>query len=131
MSEQPSTRDFEDDVRRAMRSYAEEGARAFDAGRISTQARAAGAGARWWPGRTRPLELPVLRFALLVVLLGAAIAALAIVGSRSVTPPAPVPGLLAMAVGDQIAVTATDRYDSRESMYAVVHSVPLYRAISP
>ena len=104
MSERQTTRDFEDDIRRAIRSYADEGAGAFDPGRISAQARAAGAGVRWWPGRTRPVELPVLRFALLVVLLGAAVAALAVVGSRLVTPPAPVPGLLAVAVIDQILV---------------------------
>ena len=99
-----TTRDFEDDVRRAIRSYAEEGARAFDPGRISAQARAAGPGARRWPGRTRLIELPVLRFALLLVLLGVAVAALAVVGSRLVTPPPPLPGLLAVAAMDQILV---------------------------
>ena len=106
MSERQTTPDFEDEVRLAMRSYAEEGARAFDPGRISAQARSGGAGAlRLWPGRTSPLvELTGLRFALLLVLLGAALAALAVVGSRLVTPPAPVPGLLAMAVMDQIIV---------------------------
>ena len=52
MSERRTTRDFEDDVRRAMRSYAEEGARAFDPGHISAQARSAGAGVRG--GRVAP-----------------------------------------------------------------------------
>jgi dipeptidyl aminopeptidase/acylaminoacyl peptidase len=105
VSEQQTTRDFEDDVQRAIRSYAEEGARAFDPGRISAQARGAGAGVRWVPGRTSPLVgLPGLRFALLLVLLGVALAALALVGSRLVAPPAPVPGLLAVAVLDQLFV---------------------------
>jgi len=56
MSEPRTTRDFEDDVRRAMRSYAEEGARAFDPRRISAEARAGGAGVRWLPDRTSPLN---------------------------------------------------------------------------
>jgi dipeptidyl aminopeptidase/acylaminoacyl peptidase len=115
VSERPTPRDFEDDVRRAMRSYAEEGARAFDPGRISAQARSAGAGVRWLPGRTSPLVgLPGLRFALLLVLLGVSLAALAVVGSRLVTPPAPVPGLLAVAVMDQVLVVDPSSGTSEE-----------------
>jgi len=106
VSERRIVQDFEGRLQDALRSYSAEGVRAFDPALISDQARSADAGGRGWrsPGRALALVDPrVLRFALLVGLLGAALV-IALVGSRRADPPMPVPGLLAVGMTDQILV---------------------------
>jgi dipeptidyl aminopeptidase/acylaminoacyl peptidase len=107
VTEQQTSRDFEDRFARAVRSYAAEGDVDFDPRRISAHARtAATVPGWWWRGRraTPVLAFRVVRVGLMVALLVAAATALTVVGSRLLAPHLPVPGLLAWGSGDQILV---------------------------
>jgi dipeptidyl aminopeptidase/acylaminoacyl peptidase len=88
-----------------VQSYATGGVRAYDPARISALARSAGMDARWaFRDRSLPVIDPrVLRFALVVGLLGVALI-IAVVASRRADPQLPVPGLLAVSVSDRILV---------------------------
>ena len=103
MTEQQTSRDFEDRFVRAVRSYAAEGVVDFDPRRISAHARTADTvPGRWLRGRATPiLAFRVLRLALMVALLATAAAALAVVGSRLLAPNLLQPGLLALGSGDR------------------------------
>jgi Tol biopolymer transport system component len=105
VSERRTAQDFESRLGLAVQSYASGGVRAYDPARISAQARSAGAHARWTlASRLLPVVDPrVLRFALVVVLLGVALV-IAAVASRRADPPSPVPGLFAVSVSDRILV---------------------------
>src|SRR4029079_18006781 len=106
VTEQQTSRDFEDRLARAVRSYAADGVVDFDPLRISAHARTADTGPGWWRrGRAMPVfGSRALRLALMVALLAAAAAALAVVGSRLLAPHLPLPGLLAWGSLDQILV---------------------------
>ena len=105
MSDRPTRVDFEEALELAVRSYAAEGLRSFDPQAISAQAVVPGAGS-WWrgAGRPRPFAMPVLRLALLVILLAAAVAALAVAGAHLLTPTLPIPGDLAVGGRAQIVL---------------------------
>jgi dipeptidyl aminopeptidase/acylaminoacyl peptidase len=96
--------EFEEALELAMRSYAAEGLRSFDPNAISAQAVAPGARSRWRGERhPRPFAMTVLRFAVLVVLLAAAVGAL-VVGARYLSPAPPISGVLAVGGRDQIVL---------------------------
>lgn len=105
MSERRPAEEFESRLGLAVQSYAAGGVRAYDPARISAQARSAGVDARWgFLSRRLPVVDPrVLRFALVVGLLGVALI-VAAVASRRADPPLPVPGLLAVSLFDRIQV---------------------------
>jgi len=97
--------EFEEGFELAMRSYAAEGLRSFDPEAIFAKTVAAGARS-WWRGEShpRPFAMPVLRLALLVVLLAAAVGALAIAGARLLTPAPSFRGVLAVGGMGHIAL---------------------------
>ena len=97
--------EFEDELRRAMRSYAAEGLRSFDPDAIRAKAVAPGARS-WWRGAShpRPFAMSALRLAVVVVLLAAAVGALAVAGARLLTPTPPIPGALALGGTRQIVL---------------------------
>ena len=105
MTEQQTSRDFEDAVRAGRPVVRGRGRCRLRPARISAHARTAGAGVRWWRGRATPiLAFPVPAPCPAGRPARGGPAALAVVGSRLLTPPAPVPGLLALGSGDQILV---------------------------
>ena len=108
MTDRQGRVEFEDALELAMRSYAAEGLRSFDPDAIGAQAVAPGA-RWWWEGQipTHPFAMPVLRLALLVVLLAAAVGALAVAGARLVTPAPPIPSVLAVGGTRQIVLLDT------------------------
>lgn len=111
MTERKIGQDFEESVRLAVASYASEGVVAFDPGRIAAHARAADV--PWWgrPSRvTTGLGLRAARFALLVLLLGAAMVVFAVAGSR---PPTSLRGLLVVGSTDTIFVVDPSTGTSR------------------
>ena len=105
MTDRHRSLEFEDALELAMRSYAAEGLRSFDPEAIGAQAVAHGAQS-WWKGQgpTPLFAMPVLRLALLVVLLAAAVGALAVVGAHLLTPTPPIPGDLAVGSRGHIAI---------------------------
>ena len=122
MTDRHSSLEFEEALELAMRSYAAEGLRSFDPNAIGAHAVAPGARSGWRSAsHPRPFAMPVLRLALLVVLLAAAVGALVVAGSRFLTPVPPIPSVLALGGTGQIVLVDSLSKVTRELTLPTAH----------